>query len=312
MHQHLTVSGHTAWTVTDRAGQIVASGDRHNLITNAGLDALANENGRDLSASQKAWTTWRQTLRVGTGSTPPTVTKTALGAEIAGATSSSVGGFDSEQSYAATQSGNVLTAVSVMVRVASFTAAANVTEYGLSATTNGQLSVTELFRDAQGNPVAVPVQAGYQLKLTHTFTLTLPFVAAAATVNVGTGDLSALTTFYATGASSSRFVDAVTAFAPGNGSDVYILSGADTGTPTTATAPVAVASTRTNMPYVAGSYSRVKRFEIGPADGTRDHYGWLFGNSTNGFKVALQNGAKVTKGSTQRLTLDLLLTWGRA
>lgn len=307
---HLKVSGHTAWEVLDQHGATVAAGERHNLITNAGLDALAAENGRDLSATQKAWFAWRQFLRVGTGSSTPTATKTALAAEIAAAATSSNGGFDSEQSYTAALVGNALVGTSVMVRVASFTAAANITEYGLSSTSAGALSVTELFRDAQGNPVAVPVQNGYQLKLTHTFTLSVPFAASAATVNVGTGDLSALTTFFA--ANAGQYTTALTAFAPGDTVDVYILTAADNGSPTTAAASAGLATTRTLQPYTAGSYSRVKRVEIAPSAGNFDHYGWLFGASTNGFKVALQGGAKVTKGNTQKLTLDLAVSWARA
>ncbi|MEF2280365.1 hypothetical protein V3W47_18890 [Deinococcus sp. YIM 134068] len=312
MAVHHTLSGFTAWQVLDAAGRTVARGERHNLITDAGLDAFANENGRGVAAPNVRYGGFRNTLRVGTGSTAPSATKTSLGSEVANG--GGTGGFDAEQIETVGVVGNELVGTFRTVRVVNFTAAYNVTEYGLASGTSSSLSITELFRDAQGNPVAVPVQAGYQLKLTHDLTIRLPYVAVPGVLNVGGGDLATLTTYCTSGVSSSRFSDALQAFAPGEPGDLVILTAPDTGAPNTISAYATVSVTRALQPYVAGSRRRVKRYEIAPSAGNYDHHGYVFLWTTtgNGFKLAFQNGAKITKNSSQKLTFDYAVTWGRA
>ncbi|MFC6800381.1 hypothetical protein ACFQDE_00350 [Deinococcus caeni] len=111
-------------------------------------------------------------MALGTGSAVPDVAQTALGAEIA--RSDSDGGFNSEIVTTFTQAANSVSAVSRHVRVHEFSSAHNVTEYGFSQNSSGALSIRELLRDGQGAPVAVSVQPGQKIKLTHTFTLTVP------------------------------------------------------------------------------------------------------------------------------------------
>lgn len=314
MKLNANLSGHTSWTVLDSAGRAVASGSRHNLITNAGLDAFADETGEGLYNTGDfqpiSFGTFRACLRVGTGSGPPTNTKTALTAEIASAASSGAGGFGSENSSIAVLSGNTLLGTFRQVRVCSFTAPANITEYGLSAGNVGALSITELFRDAQGNPVSISVSNGYQLKVTHDLKISLPFAAAAGTLNLGTGVKNINSTFWTP---SADYINNFLAFAPAaTGMPLFVLTAADGGGPTSPLSTEGLGGSGTPQAYVSGQYRRTRRYIVQPASGNRVHYGWLFPNSveSNGFKVAY-NGTSITKTSSQRLTLDLSLSWAR-
>jgi hypothetical protein len=314
---HASLSGFTRWDVLDEHGQAVQSGAHSNLILNTGLNSFASEaNGSNIYYSgldeQRPFGAFRAVLHVGTGTGAPAVTDTTLTNRVTG---TQTGGFQAEQSKTYSQVGGVLSQISRQVRVVDIVAAANLTEYGLGPSTTA-LSIRELFRDGSGNPVAVSVQPGYQVKVTHDLTVSLPFAAAAGVLNLGAGNMNTLSTFYAGGARAATdlYDLAFMVFAPSNSITLCPITAADAGSPGVEPARNALFQAGVVQPYTAGSYARTKRHIIAPASANFLHYGWIFLNSGGytdaGFKVALQ-GASVNKTSTQRLTLDLAVSWAR-
>lgn len=315
LNVHMGLSGRTKWEILDAQGEVVRSGDYSNLITNAGLDRFATEEGNDSAGgSAPPFIDWRGVLLLGTGSAVPSAADTALSARIPGS-GDAPGAFGAEQTVTRTQTGAAAQIVCRMVRVVNVTAAYNLTEYGLAPFDGAPLSVRELLRDAQGQPVSVPVQDGQQFKLTHDLTLTAQLARTPGAVNVtGAGALAADLGYYLPGGANPFWFWRVVA--PGVTVGVWRLTAQDSspaaggGTPNATFAGNAVPQV-----YTPGTFSRARRIVWQPGDQSGDHWGWLLastagGRSEGGWRAAL--GAALAKGETQRLSLNFTTSWGRA
>lgn len=297
-----TLQGFTEWEVLTPGGTVLQSGGFSNLITDAGLDAF--------EACTLGFQEFRRCLRVGTSSEAPTAQKTSLGAQVGSSTNN--GGFGSEETFTITAGADHLLGSFKMVRVWDAGAAYNLTEYGLAPASSGALSITELFRDGSGAPVVVTVPSGNKLKMSHTLRIRLPFVARASTFTIDGKSISSKETFTSTRASDDG--QCFRAFAP-SASDIWVrrMTQANDGEPRSSITGDSISRAFTAVSYPAGSYKKGRRYVYEPPELNGTWLGVYIGGSAvfGGYKVAFQNGESFTKLDTQRLTLELVSSWGR-
>lgn len=202
---HAKLSGRVRWQTLDErlvpevprspSGVPVApieGGEQSNLITDAGLDALATVSCHTLTPNG-----WRSRFHVGTGSTEPDVTDTALDAEVQSSETYSPYAYGSASgSY---DSGTeVITADLLITRIIQMSANHNLTEFGLSPNGLTDLAIRELFRDGVGDPVTVSLLNGKYIKLDHTLRIELPAPTAGASATIDVEEYDAANSLVAT------------------------------------------------------------------------------------------------------------------
>ena len=154
---HATLGGWVHWGLIDRQGREVQGGDQDNLVLDGFLDWISENLFSGL--------TWSNFLAVGTGSSEPDVTDTALDSELA-RTSTLI-------TNTRTRPAN---GVYEFVREREFDFAeanGNLTEWGWADGSSSDMLVRELFRDELGDPVTVTKTSDFKLRVKYTFTLTL-------------------------------------------------------------------------------------------------------------------------------------------
>lgn len=296
---HLSLKGHTAWELLED-DRVVKSGAYHNLITNKGLDDFG-------TASSMA--DWRYFMALGTGSAAPDITQYSLSNEVIRTSSSGV--FQAESAIYG-ESNGLLYCEHSLTRVASFNSSYNITEYGLGKDYVQNVGIRELFRDSNGQPIVISVNSGQQLKVTHTIRLSLSSALQNKTTIIeGLGNFQSVGCWY----SSYNLADLFAIFMPQGSCSIWALMTAQdrvTGEPNIQGAYV----TSKAQPYVNGEYKRIKRgiFDAGLATGK--HYGYAFDSSSNGtayggYKEILVNPDSIDKDATKKLTIDLVVSWGR-
>ena len=140
--------GYCKWQVRNRAGEVLRQGQGHNVITDAGLNLVAEHVLRQVFR-------W---IHVGDGSAAPSESDTELDSSVA----SVDGGGSPDDSFPAP--GEV-----VLERTQDFgfgEATGNLTEWGTSPLSESALFNRELFRDEAGNPVVVTVTNDEMLRIT--------------------------------------------------------------------------------------------------------------------------------------------------
>jgi len=158
------IGGRLRWGLVDRLGRERAGGEQHNLILDTFLNLLGTRNSHTLVTFSSA-TVLMSHCAVGTGSTEPAVTDTALDAEVqrtnrtTSATVENVGTGEYEWTITWEFDFNE--------------ANGNLTEWGIASGASADLLVRELFRDELGEPVTVTKTSDYKLRLTYTLTVTL-------------------------------------------------------------------------------------------------------------------------------------------
>jgi len=320
---HAKLSGHTTWAVLDAQGRTVSTGEHHNLITNAGLDAFGTSSSGFLwNGGRQAFEIiyfghWRRFLHLGTGSAEPTATGTAIDGEVS--VSDTAGGFNAEINAGISSTADSWTLTSRHVRAQSFTQARNLTNYGFSPQGAGSaVSIWEKFRQPGGAPLVVTVQPGQVLKVSHDLTITLPRgIAPEVTRAVtGLGNLSGRAGFW-TNTGQGRLEWFTALFAPVSdvGAMAQVLTAADTFDPTAAPTVGGSQAFVTVGGYTSGTYTRRKSYVFaasesnGPVYGINTYTGSI--NGAAGYRLGLTSGA-INKDDTKRLTFDFDVTWGRA
>lgn len=152
------LEGWVSWGLIDRKGNKVRGGEQHNLILDTFLERIA-----------VGWlyvpTSFFSHFAVGTGSTPPDVTDTALDNEV-GRTSALIGS-------STPQTANGVWDL-ILEREFDFAVGnGNLTEFGFSYGVSSPMLVRELFRDGGGNPVTITKTSDYKLRIKYTLTVTL-------------------------------------------------------------------------------------------------------------------------------------------
>lgn len=148
--------------------------EQHNLVLNQAYDSLIPQHGL---------VPLNRYAAVGTGSTAPAPTQTGLVNEVA-RTGTVPGGESDQVLY-------ISPGVYDIRRVKEFTEAQvggrNLTEWGFSpvSSAGNNLMCRELFRDGNGNPVVLTLDADQRLRLIYTLRITLtPVTPQAVTVNI--------------------------------------------------------------------------------------------------------------------------------
>lgn len=182
------LGGWLRWSLINREGREVAGGEQHNLMLNGFLDFIAN-NGDSGGIFGNTATilsphfTFSHTA-VGTGSTEPAVTDTALANEIA-RTSDLLSGSTSE-----TQTANGEYEMTWGREFDFGEANGNLTEWGIAAGSASSILIRELFRDEGGEPITVTKTSDEKLRLFYTLEASLsPVTLTSASfdiTNIGT------------------------------------------------------------------------------------------------------------------------------
>ena len=334
--------GLTRYTFLDENDQPTFALDQHgraiwggfwspNLITNAGLDAVAVERlitymGSLASQPQQ----FREFLRVGVGSTAPAFTDTSLVSEVA--SSESGGGFSGSTTFP-DPSGGTIEMHALITRVATMPTTENLTEYGFSRLVDTNLNIRELFRDEFGDPVTISIVAGKKIRVDHTLIVSLPWGAEAHTLSIEEYDASdALVTTHSLSVNgvfvavfASNRVRMFKSALPPQGASGDLKRFALYTTATPSSEPDVAASNAheasiTDEDYVPGSHTLTQFATYNEAVGNGPAYGYVLRQVTltgqgdggeYGYRVAFQSPTTFEKEDTHTLRLAVDLSWAR-
>jgi len=319
---HATISAHEMyWQILDADGRVVreAESPTHNIILNQTWDDLIAVYGfRYLSAY----------AAVGTGSTAPDAAQTQLEAEVARTAFVPSGEREEVVSLGS--------GVFEVRRVKQFTGdqvgGQNLTEWGWAPISSGaNLSARELFRDANGDPVVVSVNADQSLRLIYKQRVTVspePMTAQALSFdmqNVGTYSNAQYWLSDRVGVAPFFFAD----FAARGKSYEYWLSGYGLSLARKTSSIVAtrqgdndvhyISTYKLNyVSYTSGERKRVVAEQVIDENTENDDwYGFVYlVNNYNGFSYLdglwLDFGDVLTKDNLHRLIIPAftILTWG--
>ena len=294
-------------------------------ITNFGLDAVAQvDAGPDYPLPY--FYRWSQYTAIGTGTTPPDQTDTALANEIARTDSN--GGFGYTEQYVRDSTNNKLRAVITEYRVFNFTNSYNLTEFGhFTQSTGANCVFRDLFRqdpnDPNSPPVVISVQSGDQLQIIKTVVIEVPWLETTYSIIItgmagkdGNGTHDVVGTAFAT-ADGTETRNAIEVLWPGGYFSTtphgYLhpitASGQSTARDTAISVPGGYAMTADA--YTNGSYTLTKRYKLTTAQGNGTIYGFACGSGSSGYKMFFQNPSSITKESTHTLEMVFQMTWGR-
>lgn len=279
-----------------------------NLITNSGMDTFGTT------------TPFGGYLRVGTGTTPPAVTDTALANQVASTSTSLV----LANTYP----------VAVGVYTANFpvgAAAGVLTELALSGSASGNISTHAQFVDAGGAPTSVTVLPDEQLIVTYNVRMAYNTADVVTTVtDPVTGVVYTVTTrprdMWSGGAGSQEaqgsglantrlemFRANQLAAYYGPASELGPANGSQTGGTLASMAPITVS----NAAYAPGSYAAQQTVTV-PVTSLNfaDMSSFLSGVSNPGYTFPMRYkfgvSPKISKTSSQSLTLTFNYSWARA
>jgi len=338
---HGRVKGKLRWQVLDERGvpEIprtpsgipvgpVEGVEQDNLITDAGLDGLASFSYNSISTTGSSW---RRFLAVGTGSTAPDVTDTALASEVQAAASS--GAFaDGSSSYELDDDNDVWRATVVVTRLVTVTADRNLTEFGFRAQSIGSLHIRELLRDAEGDPITVSLLTGKTLRVDHTLTVELPAPEAGIPATVDFEEYDAGNNLVGTTPYDVIYGGHVQSSSPASGGIANVF--AVWNPAGTSLAPVAYTSDQaytrfdtTNpgsaltslngwQPYTPGSFQRTFRYTIPTGSLNTTWHAIKCGTGSGGDRAGLlivfDNPATYTKQNTDTVRIGWVSSWSRA
>lgn len=297
-------------------------------ITNFGLDAVAQVDSAFGYPPFPSFYKWSQYTAIGTGTTPPAQTDTALANEIA--RTDSDGGFGATEQLVRDSTNNKLRAVIKEYRVFNFTNSYNLTEFGhFTQSTGANCVFRDLFRqdpnDPNSTPVVISVQSGDQLQIIKTVVIEVPWLETTYSITItgmagkdGNGTHDVVGTAF-DGATS---LDAIRVLWPGgyaSGNHGYLHPITTSGQSTARDTYINVSDgyAMTADAYTNGSYTRTKRYKFTTAQGNGTIYGFAISKSStsgiqfSGYKMFFQNPSSITKASTHTLEMVFQMTWGR-
>lgn len=176
------IEGWVSWGLYDRKGRQVQGGEQHNLILNGMLDDIATNTvtsgtGGGSRAGISAFPAYLTHFAVGTGSTAPDVTQTALVSELARTTT--------EISYTVTRPSNGVYNLALEREFDFGVGNGNLTEFGFARGASANMLVRELFRNEGGTPITVTKTSDFKLRIKYTLTITLtPVTLTEASFNI--------------------------------------------------------------------------------------------------------------------------------
>jgi hypothetical protein len=288
-----------------------------NLITNTGLDNLAAAQGYFLG---------RSALRIGTGSTEPAFTDTALANEVQTGTTAGT-----SLTWTIGVVGHDLVVTLPYARRITMNADRNLTEFGLATTTVAAVGVRELFRDEFGDPVTISLLNGKIIEVQHTLRIYAPRAGMLHTVTkreldatntvTSTTDYDVECGFANTGPvqTGNTPVANVTAAIFGSIASQSFNANVRTSSFTLPTTASAISSNNsfTNVGYTSGTFYRDFMYTFLTSEFNQVWYGCGFQVSTSGTDnrgdrvVRFVDPATFTKLSTHTFAIRTRATWGR-
>ena len=296
-------------------------------ITNFGLDAVAQVDATS-SSPFPYFHKWSRYTAIGTGTTPPAQTDTALASEVARTDSN--GGFSHTEQYVRDSTNNKLRAVITEYRVFNFTTSYNLTEYGhFTQSTGANCVFRDLFRqdpnDPNSTPVVISVQSGDQLQIIKTVVIEVPWLETTYSITItgmagkdGNGTHDVVGTAFAVD-SPTYIIHAFWALWPG-GPPLTIQAVNDPGGSSARDAAVFLPGNGGGMAmdaYTNGTYTRTKRYTFPTSAANGNIYAFVISITTgtwwaySGYKMFFQNPSSITKASTHTLEMVFQMTWGR-
>lgn len=287
-----------------RGGETLCStGWRPNLITDTGLDSLAQVSSNN---------SWRN-LSVGTGTTAPAPTDTALASRVAGRNISF--------SRLGVLSGNTCTHTGVCTFELG-SVVGNITELGLSGYSSGPLFTRALITDLNGDPTSVTVTAEDQLVVTYRVIFTVDMSIQTATVVDPNTDVS-----YTIQAAYETLTTAIDNYGIGigalgsiNSGTTYSLVGGEFGMagepPSGGTSGSYGHSSGLDQstPYVPGTFRREARFRYPAAAAMLDRDGInimrMYSYCPSGY-IKFHFDPPFRKPSTNTCELGWVISWER-
>lgn len=263
-----------------------------NLITNQGLDFLGTVDN------------YVSSCQVGSSSTTPQFTDVAMGARIAGSSSSS-------------PEGRIETATRYAVHKKTFTfaagaAAGNISEVGVGTSTSGNtLFSRALILDSFGNPTTIVVTAEDELVVIYELWFKQPESDFTSTVSGHTFTIRS--SMADTVGSVGWLVNSATAFTVATTGSTIILYtggiGGITGRPS-GTQASASGGASTNEAYTPGSHYRISRLRWVPAQANDTDYNSLsYKIGVTYFQASVSPSLR--KNNTQSLSIRVRTTWSR-
>jgi len=317
-----------------------------NLITDLGMDGIGLYDPFSTSVTSADY---RSFLAVGTGTAEPDVADTALANEAQRASSS--GSFSSPNNVGELDTDNdVWRATSTVVRVVQMNEDRNLTEFGLGRATGNLLHIRELIRDVNGDPIPVSLLNEMYFRCDHSLVIeidapengytetlnieeydagnqlenTIPVevqwgLRAGTNVNVVDSAAAEDTTSGFPSFVMARWVPAERnalrrVSGPVNYERIANLSADVTNNPFSAANDISV-------PYIPGSYERIKRAQFSAGEENGLWYGYTLGRVSNrtpsgangaSLHVRFITPATYTKLNTTTLRVGSISTWGRA
>lgn len=310
----VTLDGVCTWQLLE-GEEVVRGGVQHNLLLDSGLDNIGTYGLVDPY----------KYACVGTGTSEPAVTQTALDAEVARTNVRPSGYFDLPQ-Y---KSPGVYTLEIVREFSEASVANKNLTEWGFSPLSQGGVGVRERFRDDNGDPVTLTPDGSQKLRLTYEVTLNLspatptPFsvtlAGAGGATDANSDELFGVYSLHNVSANEEadfRLIDAALKGFP----RLYI--GVSDDEVALGYANVIRGDFSTQMPaaptYVVGSFERgLGSATISGADYAgrvrNILYAWQANQFFNGYSCVLDDPHIITKDDLHTLTIEgPLISWGRA
>jgi hypothetical protein len=344
--QHATLRGELHWRVLDErgvpevprnpSGFAIASADgvkQPNLITNQFLDEVPVYSIKSVSTT--AGISSRRFLAVGTGSTAPAFTDTALVNQVQQAASSGVYSAGSS-AYSLDTDINVLRGTFITNRVVVMDADRNLAEFGYRQNTSTDLVIRELFRDSVGDPTTISLLNGKTLYVVHTLIADIAAPKAGTTGQIdfeeydagnNLVDTTPIDIVYGWHTNTTvSFVDfdhwdPVSATSHAVPRILNDLRPFDRDGALGTNGDHAQAGSWSSLgqdAYVAGTHSRGRNAVIAAGVGTGDWYGFKFrpetytNPHTRGFAVLFDGPTFITKSANDELTLRVVSTWARA
>lgn len=277
-----------------------------NLITDAGLNSIAGSSTIGDAADY---------CRVGTGSTVPSVSDTALNSQTGSVSSS--GTETKSVQYAATP---YYSQHRIVYTFAVGAVSGNLTEIGFfSASTGGTMWSRALIKDSGGNPTTLTLLATEQLKVTYTVIRYIP-ASQTGTFTLNTNGTNSTVTYTITPAnisdSSCIWINGGCSFS----GDTYLYAYETNTLGGITSYPSGTASSRTTLTansYTNGSFQRTSTttIPISTANFTTGIGSILFwhynntSNSTYGYQCSFS--PKIMKTASQTLAIGIKLSWGR-
>lgn len=298
-------------------------------ITNFGLDAVAQVDAAGIPGYPYFYK-WSRFTAIGTGTTLPAQTDTALANEIARTERN--GGFRATEQYVRDSANNKLRAVITEYRVFDFTNSYNLTEFGhFTRSTGANCVFRDLFRQDPNNPnsppVVISVQSGDQLQIIKTVVIEVPWLETTYSIIItgmagkdGNGTHDVVGTAFT--ASGDYVRDVIRLLWPGGFSDNFhgylhpiTTSGQSTARDTSVRVSAGYAMKADT--YTNGSYTRTKRYKFTASEENGTIYGFVINpfdsgsHSIYGYKMLFLNPSSITKDSMHTLEMVFRMTWGR-